>query len=419
MLKIITRQKKEWDTKQKREFVPRIHLQEAKRVLGSSLIKVITGPRRAGKSVFATLLLKGHRCAYFNFDELATTNIDTESLIPTMTEVYSSFDFIFFDEIQNLNGWQLLLNRLQREGFNLVVSGSNANLLSGEFATHLTGRYIKIEIYPFSFSEFITARGGENTAAPQELATTFLEIGGYPEVVLSSAVEPRDYIKSLISAVIGKDVVLRHRLRKSGELVGVADWVFSNVSKEMTLSRLTADTREFNLPSSIQTVKKYLEYLEEAYLIKMVGRYNHNYRERLRSPKKVYAIDNGVVTPFGFRTSPDHGRLLENMVHGELLKTGKIDNIYYYRTTQGNKEVDFVVRQDNKTTELIQASWDISDTKTRKRELAGLCSAANETHCDNATIVTWLQEEEIQVKSLPIHVVPFFKWAQHQSNKGQ
>ena len=409
---IVTRQKREWDEKRQRNYVPRVRFDGAQKLLPSSLIKVITGPRRAGKSVLAALLLKDQRSAYFNFDEISTSHIDTEELVTIIGEVYGSFDYIFFDEIQNLDGWQLFLNRLQREGHNLVVSGSNANLLSGELATHLTGRYAKIEVFPFCFSEFLAAKdskGGDGNVT--EAAHQFLTLGGYPEIVLSKDFDSKDYLRTLVSAVVSKDIVTRHRLRKSSELSSVADWVFSNVAKEISFSRLVADGEGFGLPFSVQTVKKYLGFFEEAYLTKMVSRYDHSHRERIKSPKKIYAIDNGAALAVGFRATPDNGRLLENLVYGELRKTGAFEEIRYYKTSQGDKEVDFVLRQGHQTVELVQSAWEIVDAKTRKRELVGLVAAAKETHCEKATIVTWLQETEVKIGPLTVRVVPFYKWA--------
>lgn len=410
--KIIERQRGEWREKLGRRYVPRKRFSVAERALRHGLIKVIIGPRRAGKSVLAAMLLKDRRAAYFNFDEMGAVQVDTELLVPELVRAYGAFDYVFLDEVQNLDGWQLFLNRLQREGVNVVASGSNANLLSGELATHLTGRYTQIEVLPFSFTEFLQARKLQGSVvAQEELATAYLRTGGYPEVIMNQDMDTGDYLRTLTAAILNKDIVARYRIRKPDELGSVAEWAFSNVAKEMSYERIAVGSKEGGLPAAGQTVKKYLGYLAEAYMTTLVGRYEHGHRERLRSPRKLYAIDNGLAAAVGFRSSPDNGRLLENLVHGELCKAGGFDKLRYFRTTQGGREVDFVVQKGFETTALIQACWDMSDRQTRKREVAGLVAAVLETRCTNAIIVTWTEHDSIDVDGLTIQVIPFYEWA--------
>lgn len=415
LAKVIARQKREWDQKKTRIYVPRLKLSKAREALSNGLIKVIMGPRRAGKSVFATMLLADKRSAYFNFDEMSVlTGFDTEQLVPLLTQAYGSFDYLFFDEIQNLQGWQLYLNRLQREGYNLIVSGSNANLLSGELATHLTGRFDTIDIYPFSFSEFVTARNRENVSIDaQMLAEEYLKTGGYPEIVLGRGIDQSDYLKTLIQAVISKDIVTRHKLRKMSELTNTADWIFSNIAKELTFTRLSSKSADAGLPESAITVKRYMSYLEEAYLVKLVARYDLNHRERIKSPKKVFALDHGAASVMGFRASPDQGRLLENMVYTELIKSGIVDDIRYFRTQQSDREVDFVLRNGHETQQIVQVVWDLSDEKTRSRELKGIGGAMKSTRCKNAILITWDQEDNMVVDGVSVKAIPFHVWAQN------
>lgn len=415
LAKVIARQKREWDQKKTCVYVPRLKLSKAKEALSNDLIKVIMGPRRAGKSVFATMLLADKQSAYFNFDEVSIlTGFDTEQLVPLLAKAYGPFDYLFFDEIQNLPGWQLYLNRLQREGYNLIVSGSNANLLSGELATHLTGRFHKIDIYPFSFSEFVTARNREVVSIDaQMLAEEYLKTGGYPEIVLGRGIDQADYLKNLVQAVISKDIVTRHKLRKMSELTNTADWIFSNIAKELTFTRLSSKSVDAGLPGSAITVKRYISYLEEAYLVKLVARYDLNHRERIKSPKKVFALDHGAALVMGFRASPDQGRLLENMVYVELLKSGTVDDIRYFRTQQGDYEVDFVLHNGQETQQVIQVTWDLSDDKTRSRELKGISRAMKSTRCKNALLITWDQEGDFVVDGVSVKAIPFHAWAQN------
>lgn len=410
--KIVVRQRLNWGQKLATGYLPRLQLGQLERNLASGLIKVITGPRRAGKSVATAILLKDKRSAYLNFDEVAfAKSIDTEDLLPTLQAVYGPVDYYFFDEIQNLDGWQLWLNRLEREGLNVIVSGSNANLLSGEFATHLTGRYLPTEILPFSFREYASYHGFTPDRPDLPTVERFLQFGGYPEIVTAGVPDPANYLNVLIEAAISKDIVTRHRLRKPSELRGLASWVFSNVAKELTFNRLADDDSYADLPSGAPTVKKYLGYLEEAYLLKLVTRFEPHHRERLKSPKKAYALDNGVATALGLRSSPDRGRLLENLVATELFKAHSDCRLEYFRTVNSDRECDFVVRRGHEVEELIEVTWEMNSREARKAKLANLAAASRATGCRKLTIVTWTTDGTEMHDGLTVNIVPFYKWA--------
>jgi predicted AAA+ superfamily ATPase len=300
-----------------------------------------------------------------------------------------------------------------------VVSGSNANLLGGELATHLTGRYLATEVLPFSFREFSSCHGLLDSSAWEkspnlDLLNRFLRLGGYPQIVTldnnpsTPGNDPATYLSTIIENVINKDIVKRYGLRKQTELQAVAEWVFSNVANELTLKRLTAAGSGMGLPKSTATTEKFLNYLQDAYLIKLLTRHDNNFRERNKSPKKVYALDNGVAVTMGVRHSPDNGSLLENVVCTELLKAGK--QLRYFRSPQGH-EVDFLITEGHEVTELCEVSWSVDEQKALDKKLSSLAHAAKETRCSRATIVTWLEEKTVKAGDLTINIVPFYKWA--------
>lgn len=226
MLKnIVLKQKQEKTLLLNCQYLERTKYSSAKKWLDSNLIKVVLGPRRAGKSVFSLMLLRDRPFIYFNFDDeiLASTNgIATDQLMKELHAAYGNTKNVFFDEIQNLPGWELFVNRLQREGYNLILSGSSARLLSKELATALTGRHIPIEILPFDFKEFLRAKNfqldSEYHALPQKhgellhLMNEYLLNGGFPEVVVNNF-GAKDYLEVLFDSIILKDVVKRHKVR--------------------------------------------------------------------------------------------------------------------------------------------------------------------------------------------------------------
>ena len=181
----------------------------------SGLVKVITGPRRAGKSVFAFQLLQGCEFGYVNFDDERLTGVvDFDELMRSVVTVYGPVKTLLFDEIQNVQSWELIVNRLQRQGYRLVITGSNAHLLSRELGTHLTGRYLEFRLLTFSFSEYLTAKSADPANEPmvQHHFSAWLHTGGYPEVVVNNT-PLETYLPTLFDSVLFKDIVRRYRVK--------------------------------------------------------------------------------------------------------------------------------------------------------------------------------------------------------------
>src|SRR3989338_8400719 len=281
------------------DYVERAKGRFAKKWLSSTLIKVVLGPRRAGKSIFSLMLLKDHPFMYFNFDDevLASAGgIDTDELMKGLHGLYGGdVKTILFDEIQNLPAWELFANRLHREGYNLVLTGSSANLLSMELATHLTGRHIPIEILPFDFKEFMRAKKFEihpqYGSHPKHrgellmLLDEYITRGGFPEVTVSN-VNFKDYLNVLYDSFLFKDVVKRHKVKFSSQIGTLGSYFIDNFASLYSLRKLQGilDLK------SITTTEKYTSFLEEAYVVFSLLRYSPKAVERIKSPKKVYVV---------------------------------------------------------------------------------------------------------------------------------
>ena len=414
MKNIVLKQRAERDDLASRPYYFRKHIQDVAPYLETNVIKLITGPRRAGKSVYALQILSGKNYAYLNFDDtqlLGTFNED--SVMQALAEVYPGYEYLLLDEVQNLESWDAWVSKLYRRGVNLVITGSNANLLSSEMSTLLTGRYVEIQILPFSMEETLKYRWAPvNAELPDERAKLALEMGdylkkgGYPEIVKNREIE-QAYLSALFDSIVLKDVAQRHKIRKITELYDLADYLISNYSNPLSYNEIA---EELSL-GSVTTVKKFCGYLAEPYLFFYLPRYDNKLKEMKKAPRKVYVIDNGFIYTRSFELSSNNGRQLENIVFIELLRRGfdLKKSLFYYRTSN-DKEVDFVARDGRKVTSLIQVSYDISKTKTRERELDALVKASEELKCDNLLLITWDKEDSVDYKGKVIRIEPVYKW---------
>lgn len=415
----VSKQKQDKERLLSLPYVERTKEKDAKKWLSSDLIKVILGPRRAGKSVFALMLLKDQSFAYFNFDDESIPGeekIDLDELMTELKLAYGDTKYILFDEIQNLPNWELFVNRLHRSGYNLVLTGSNASLLSKELATHLTGRHIPIEILPFNFAEILKAKQYEVTtdklSLPDEKAklleymTQYMTSGGYPEVV-TKGVDPRGYLDVLFDAVLFKDVVKRHNVRFSEQIASLGSYLINNVSGQYGSKKL-ANILGFK---SQVTLEKYVGYLTEAYLIFPLIRHSTKAGIRLRSSKKTYVVDNGFVTAKAVQHSPNTGKLMENLVFAELVKKGNQPGheLFYYKT-RNDREIDFVLKKGYQVTELIQVCYDMTDPDVERREVKALVEAGKELSVSKLTVLTWNDKRVVEKDNLSIQFRPFWEW---------
>ena len=380
---------------------------------GTSLIKVIIGPRRAGKSFFAVHHLGDSRpFGYVNFDDERLTSLENyDEVLAAVDSVYNKPRALLLDEIQNLPEWELFVNRLARQGYDLIITGSNSHLLSAELSTHLTGRYLQTPILPFSFAEYLRLSPRELTTEEKVSALfDYAQRGGYPEPLVKKF-PSRDYLATLFDSIVYKDIVKRFRIRSVQGIEDLALWLLSNIASEYSYNSLVRVTRS----RSSMTVQKYLGYLEEAFLFFSIPRFSYKVREQVASNKKIYCTDTGFVAAKAFRVSENRGRLYENLVAIALWKRQLqgTASVWYWKNAQ-QEEVDFVVRQEHRVTALIQVCADLKDEKTRSREIRALLKASRELQCDNLLILSE-REEKIEVSEWfgmkgEISYMPLWKW---------
>lgn len=410
MKTIILNQRKERDELLSRPYLIRRNIQNTEVLLSSHLIKLITGPRRVGKSTQALLMLRDTNFAYLNFDNYKLLETwDADLVMRMLDDVYNGYEYILLDEVQNLKAWDLWVSELYRMGKNLVITGSNAKMLSSEMATVLTGKYIQVQMLPFSIEEFfdwnkldLHGLKPEDKIDSLVLADDYLRNGGYPEVVASRQLT-RSYLDTLFDSIIWKDVAKRHNVRNVTDLNNLAIYLVSNFCNLVSANELT---NELSL-SSVNTTMKYMDYLHEPYLFYYLSRYNNKLKLMKKAPRKVYIVDNGFVASKAFSLSDNLGRLLENQVFIELIRRGyDVGKTMFYYRSRNDKEVDFVLREGAHIARLIQVCYDMSSTKTEKREVDSIVECAEELKCNNLIIVTYNDKRTIEKEGYRIEVVP-------------
>ena len=412
---VLAEQYEELVALRKMELCPRA---EEKLVdLDSNLAQVIIGVRRSGKSTLCFNVLKSlnEKFAYVNFDderfsELQTSDLNT--ILEGLYKIYGDFNYLFLDEIQNIEGWHLFVNRLLRQRMHVIVTGSNAKLLSGELATHLTGRNDQIELYPFSFAEWCLCKKVDTlskTTKAEALRRAafddYLRQGGFPELIHKN--NKTRYVGNLVSNILKRDIEQRHKIMYTEAFEQLAHHLM-NISPVTIVESELAET--VGLKSS-HTINNYIAFLKEAYLLIGVKKYSTKSRQRVRA-EKVYPIDVALMDgrPDAF-AGENVGWRLETIVCIELLRRNRpIDRDVYYYKSAGGYEADFVVCRNNIVEEIYQVSYDISKEKTRKREIRGLLAAAKETKCDNLYLITDFHREDLTVEDKLIKIVPAHDW---------
>ena len=410
MKTVILNQRKERDELISRTYLKRQTNQDTELLLGSHLIKLITGPRRVGKSTQALLMLKDKNFAYLNFDNnLLLEAWDANIVLKLLDEVYPRYQYIMLDEVQNLEAWDLWVSELFRIGKNLVITGSNAKMLSSEMATVLTGKYIQVEMLPFSLQEFFSWNKIDlRTLNPEQkaewalLADDYMRNGGYPETV-SARNLTRSYLDTLFDSIVWKDVAKRHKVRNVTDLNDLAVYLLSNFCNQVSANDLTEELGF----GSVNTTKKFMDYLHEPYLFYYLPRYNKKLKMMKKAARKVYVVDNGFVAAKAFSLSENLGRLLENQVFIELIRRGyDYDKTMFYYHSRNDKEVDFVLRKGTRIERLVQVCYDMSSPKTEKREVDSIIECAEELQCSDLCIITNNDKRTIEHSGYNIQVVP-------------
>ncbi len=376
-------------------------------------IEVLTGIRRCGKSTVLNEIRFGslENDYYMNFDDDRLLHFrvgDFQMLYELFVELFGEQNTFYFDEIQNIEGWERFVRRLHDYKKKIYISGSNATMLSSELGTRLTGRYVSHELFPFSFVEYLNFKNISfekeklfSTIGKAEIKKHFfeyLEKGGFPEYLKNGN---KDYLKFLFESILYRDVLVRHKLVNEKEMRELVFYLASNIAKLVSYNNLAKLIGVQNA----STVKKYIQYLEDPYLIFQVSKYDHSVKKQIFNPKKIYFIDNALASLLGFRFSEDKGRFLENLVFVELKRRGF--ELFYHKET---KECDFLLKEKNKIVSAIQVSISLNDQATRKREIAGLLEAMKVNGLRSSLILTEDEEEQITIGIITIEVLPVWKW---------
>ena len=386
--------------------------------LDSTLAQVVIGVRRSGKSTLCHKVLLEHnvKYGYANFDDDRLANLRVEDLNTVLSCIYQIYGtdikYIFLDEIQDVDGWHLFVNRLLCTNLHVIVTGSNAKLLSGELATHLTGRYNEIRLFPFSFREYCDFHhietNGLTTKIEAGIKRAFMEYvtdGGFPE--LQNIRNKRGYVQSLLEAIVSKDIQQRFRIRNVDTLRKIANHLINNVCQEINYGNI-AET----MGVTDQTVKKYVDFLRQAFLVQILNKHSFKSKERIRNAK-AYIVDPGLQNNRDNSFAAENiGWRLENVIYIELLRrcTNDFLDIYYYKESPRSKEIDFVLCNQDKAVELIQVAYDIDNQKTFYRETSSLIKASAKLHCDNLTLIAFTQTRDEKIDGKCIKILSATDW---------
>jgi len=402
--------------------IERQQLKEVKKHLRSPFAIVFSGLRRVGKS---TLLAQvagkfySNQYYYVNFEDERLMNFDAadfDSLHEILVELFGDKKVFFLDEIQNVTGWERFVRRMIDQGFKFYLAGSNASLLSRELGTKLTGRYLMIELLPFSFAEFLRFK---KISIPADLSilaapargklkkefNDYLTKGGIPDAL---KYPNSGWPKTLYEDVLFRDVAARYKIDEVKALKELAFYLISNVGRLISFNKL----KDWLKLGSVNTVKSYIDYLEAGWLIFVINQYAWSVKKQQIAAKKIYGIDTGLVREVGFAFSKNRGSLLENLIFLQLRRRYK--QIFYYRT-ENNLEVDFYLPR-NKI--LIQVSQNLADSETRNREIASLRQAMAEIKANRGLILTEGEKETLKLNGSIIEIKPIFEWLLEKNKFG-
>ncbi|MEM3374113.1 MAG: ATP-binding protein [Candidatus Woesearchaeota archaeon] len=413
---IVYRQKNQISNLNKENYVEREILKQIITFLNDDRILILTGIRRSGKSTILKLIMahlkENLSYCYVNFEDERFINFKAEEfelLNEVLIEVYGNSNYYFFDEIQNIEKFELFIRRLQDENKKIIITGSNASLLSKELGTRLTGRYKLFEIYPFSFIEFLRYNNFkifpkneqlyniEKKVQLQKLFQEYMIFGGFPEYLKN---KDKDYIKTLFENILYRDIIVRYSLKKEKILKDLINILSTNVSSLITYNSLK---ETLNLANAI-SVKEYINYLSNSYLFFEVLKFSFSLNKQLKNPRKIYLIDPSFIEIFGYNFSNNFGKIFENIIFLELKRQNK--DLFYF---SNKHECDFVVKENKKITNLIQVCYTLNEAN-KEREINGLLEAMNFFNIEEGLIITLEQYDVLKINNKKIKIIPFIKW---------
>ena len=389
-------------------------------------ILFITGIRRSGKTTILYQLISKLICNKINPMDILFIKVDdlrlkelTYKKIDEIIQEYrtlketKSKTYIFLDEIQELPNWEQYIKTIYdlNKDYKIIISGSNSGLLKQNINSYLTGRIISKEVYPFSFKEFLKYNQIDinnikdiytNKIEILKKYRVYIKTGGFPEVIKTKENLRNEVLKNYFDTILYRDVTEKYKVRNTIELKDFLIFILSNNTKQVNYIDLA---KEVGL--SRDTVSNYISYLSECYLLFLINKYSYSYKNQIKSAKKIYPVDLGLINAVSFKFSEDTGRAYENLVFIELKRRSK--EIYYYKNTK-NQECDFIIKEGLKITQAIQVTCDLTDTKTREREINGLLSCLDEFKLKVGIIITDNLEKEEIIDGKKIRYIPIVDW---------
>lgn len=376
---------------------------------------VITGHRRVGKStLLLQIMQKYYRNNYYYLNFLDERLVDFEindfqKLYEIFQKNYGEKSIFFFDEVQGRKGWDKFVARIyETKKQKFIITGSNSELLSKEISTYLTGRHTDIELFPFSFKEYLEynkfdldIRVTKNKINIQNQFKEYLEKGGFPEVVVN---DNTSFLENIYLDVIYRDIFNRYKIKEQEMFKKIAQYLISNCSNEFNYSSIQKIYKDIK---SKNTIKKYITYLTNTYTLFELNRFNYSLKNQESYNKKIYCIDTGLINKMAFKFSENLGKAYENLVFVELKRRSK--EIYYYKNLK-NQECDFIIKEGLNIVEAIQVTYDMSDIKTKEREIKGLLSCLDEFKLKEGIIITDNLEKEEIIDGKKIRYIPIINW---------
>ncbi|WP_373521099.1 ATP-binding protein [Aquiflexum sp.] len=362
----------------------------------STHVEVISGIRRSGKSTLMRQIVKKYyeKVAYFNFEDSRVFGFEVGDFAKLDDVMGDDVEAYFFDQIQNVEGWEIFVRQLHERGEKVFVTGSNASLLSREMGTRLTGRYLSHEVFPFSYKEYLSFLGLDDS---QENFNDYVVKGGFPEFLRDQNPE---ILQMLLKDILYRDIAVRYGIKNTHVLMGIALFLISNIGKEVSFNGIR---KTFNVGSPT-TVSDYLSWMEDSYLLFFLPRFSWSSKSISKNPKKVYCIDTGFAKSNSLSFTKDKGRLLENLVYLNFRKKNK--KLYYFKE---KKECDFVVFEGTVCRWLIQVTNELNPDN-RDREVEGLVEAMEFFNMDEGYIITMNQSDQLTKENKKIIIQDFKKF---------
>lgn len=393
------------------------------------MITTLIGSRRSGKTyllyqVVANLYKLGvdrRNVLFINFedDRLNFTSVaDLDLIIQSFTELYPdiklSETYFFFDEIQNVVGWERFVRRIfDNYSKHIFVTGSNSRLLSTEIASSLRGRNVVYTVYPLCFKEFLEfLETPYNVINPQNRSLVlaqskrFITQGGFPEVIGFDDNTRTNVLQNYFNTMMYRDIVERYSINDVTLFRFFLKKIFANITKPLSINKIYNELKSQGYKISNNYLYDYEQYAYAVFLCVAISKFDFSEIKQFKSEKKSYAIDTGLLGAIEFSMSANLGKLLENAVLLELIKAGK--EVYYYKN---KSECDFLIRNQDGTLLPVQVSWDMTDIATRKRELKGIAEVCNNLSLSKGLIITFDEKENIVHNNLDINILPFYQWA--------